>query len=88
MGHQPSLERYSKTCYFSRQVSFVSKNPLHLGMGSMLKHNVIPLVKSVTKERIIENLKINFTISCEDMYAIDNITTCGGSYKDSDNINF
>ena len=35
MGHQPSLERYSKTCYFSRQVSFVSKNPLHLGMGSM-----------------------------------------------------
>ena len=35
MGHQPSLERYSKTCYFSRQVSFVSKNPLPLGMGSM-----------------------------------------------------
>ena len=53
-----------------------------------LQHNVIPLVKSVTKERIIENLKINFTISNEDMCAIDNITTCGGSYKDSDNINF
>ena len=53
-----------------------------------LQHNVIPLVKSVTKERIIENLKINFTISCEDMCAIDNITICGGSYKDSDNINF
>ncbi|WP_143052054.1 hypothetical protein, partial [Megamonas sp. Calf98-2] len=35
--HQPSLERYSKTCYFSRQVSFVSKNPLPLGMGSMSK---------------------------------------------------
>ena len=35
LGHQPSLERYSKTCYFSRQVSFVSKNPLPLGMGSM-----------------------------------------------------
>ncbi|WP_302809476.1 hypothetical protein, partial [Megamonas funiformis] len=30
-------ERYSKTCYFSRQVSFVSKNPLPLGMGSMSK---------------------------------------------------
>ena len=54
----------------------------------MSKHNVIPLMKSVTKERIIENLKINFTISNEDMCAIDNITTCGGSYKDSDNINF
>jgi hypothetical protein len=35
LGHQPSLERYSKTCYFSRQVSFLSKNPLPLGMGSM-----------------------------------------------------
>lgn len=45
-------------------------------------------MKSITKERIIENLKINFTISCEDMCSIDNITTCGGSYKDSDNINF
>ena len=32
--HYP-IERYSKTCYFSRQVSFVSKNPLPLGMGSM-----------------------------------------------------
>jgi hypothetical protein len=29
------LERYSKTCYFSRQISFVSKNPLPLSMGSM-----------------------------------------------------
>nr|DAZ69225.1 MAG TPA: hypothetical protein [Caudoviricetes sp.] len=32
------MERYSKTCYFSRQVSFVSKNPLPLGMGSMSRH--------------------------------------------------
>ena len=27
-------------------------------------------------------------ISNEDMCAIDNITICGGSYKDSDNISF
>lgn len=53
-----------------------------------LQHNVIPLVKSVTKERIKANLNLNFTITPEDMEKIDNITTCGGSYKDSDNITF
>ncbi len=53
-----------------------------------LQHNVIPLVKSVTKERIKANLNINFTITDEDMKKIDEITTCGGSYRDSDNIPF
>ena len=53
-----------------------------------LQHNVIPLVKSVTKERIKANLNVNFVISDEDMEKIDKITTCGGSYKDSDNISF
>ena len=53
-----------------------------------LQHDVIPLVKSVTKERIKANLNVNFVISDEDMKKIDKITTCGGSYKDSDNISF
>ena len=53
-----------------------------------LQHDVIPLVKSVTKERIKANLNVNFVISNEDMEKIDKITTCGGSYKDSDNISF
>ena len=53
-----------------------------------LQHNVIPLVKSVTKERIKANLNVNFVISDEDMEKIDKIITCGGSYKDSDNILF
>lgn len=53
-----------------------------------LQHNVIPLVKSVTKERIKANLNVNFVISDEDMEKIDKITTRGGSYKDSDNISF
>ena len=53
-----------------------------------LQHNVIPLVKSVTKERIKANLNVNFVISDEDMEKIDKITTCCGSYKDSDNISF
>ena len=54
----------------------------------VLQHDVIPLVKSVTKERIKANLNVNFVISDEDMEKIDKITTCGGSYKDSDNISF
>lgn len=53
-----------------------------------LQHGVIPLVKSVTKERIKANLNVNFVISDEDMEKIDKITTCGGSYKDSDDISF
>lgn len=53
-----------------------------------LQHNIIPLVKSVTKERIKANLNLNFTITSEDMEKIDKITTCGGSYQDSDNISF
>lgn len=53
-----------------------------------LQHNVIPLVKSVTKERIKANLNLDFVITDEDMEKIDKITTCGGSYKDSDDISF
>lgn len=53
-----------------------------------LQHDVIPLVKSVTKERIKANLNVNFVISDEDMEKIDKITTCGGTYKDSDDISF
>ena len=53
-----------------------------------LQHDVVPLVKSVTKKRIKANLNVNFVISDEDMEKIDKITTCGESYKDSDNISF
>ena len=53
-----------------------------------LQHNVIPLVKSVIKERIKANLDLDFVITNEDMEKIDMITTCGGSYKDSDDISF
>ncbi len=53
-----------------------------------LQHNVIPLVKSVNVERMKANLELDFEITKEDMQAIDAITTCGGSYKDSDDINF
>lgn len=53
-----------------------------------LSHNVVPLVKSVTRERILENLKLDFELSSEDIKKIDEITTCEGMGADSDNINF
>lgn len=53
-----------------------------------LAHNVVPLVKSVTRERILDNLKLDFTLKSEDIKLIDAVTTCEGMGVDSDNINF
>lgn len=53
-----------------------------------LQHNIVPLVKSVTKERIEDNLKVDFIIKDEDMKLIDSITTCENLGNDSDYINF
>lgn len=45
-----------------------------------VQHNVIPLPKSVTRERIQQNTEIfDFVISDEDMALIDAIPYCGGS---------
>ncbi|WP_249028776.1 aldo/keto reductase family protein [Tannockella kyphosi] len=51
-----------------------------------IQHDVIPLAKSITNERIKKNLELDFVISDEDMQAIDAITSCESSLKDSDNI--
>lgn len=51
-------------------------------------HQVVPLVKSVSKERIAENLRLDFTLSEEVIQKIDAITTCKGSGLDSDQITF
>ncbi|MFA6865540.1 MAG: hypothetical protein WCS04_07070 [Sphaerochaetaceae bacterium] len=40
------------------------------------------------KERVIDNIKIDFVISDEYMKAIDEINSVGGMYVGSDNINF
>ena len=53
-----------------------------------MQHGVTPLVKSVNAERIRDNLKLDFTLDAQMMQRIDAITTCGGSYKDSDEIIF
>lgn len=54
-----------------------------------LQHDVIPLPKSVTPERIKENLDVfDFSISEDDMLKIDGMGTVGGSGLDPDHIVF
>lgn len=54
-----------------------------------LQHDVLPLPKSVTPERIRENLDVfGFEISDADMQAIDRMEYYGGSGLDLDKIDF
>lgn len=54
-----------------------------------LQHGVLPLPKSVTPERIRENLDVfGFEISDADMQIIDSMEYCGGSGLDPDEIDF
>jgi diketogulonate reductase-like aldo/keto reductase len=54
-----------------------------------LQHGVLPLPKSVTPSRIAENADVfDFTISDEDMAAIDAMEYFGGSGFDPDNVDF
>jgi len=54
----------------------------------VMQHNIIPIVKSVSRERIMENMELDFTISDNDMKIIDEITTCASFGVDSDNTDF
>lgn len=54
-----------------------------------LQNDVIPLPKSVTPNRIQENINVyGFEISAEDMQEINNMEYCGGSGLDPDEIDF
>ncbi|MGH4037028.1 MAG: aldo/keto reductase [Sphaerochaeta sp.] len=69
---------------------FADKYKTNIGKISLqyvIQKGVIALIKSMKKERIIDNIKIDFVISDEDMKAIDKINSVGGMYVDSDNIN-
>lgn len=54
-----------------------------------LQNETLPLPKSVTPSRILENTKVfDFEISREDMTAINNMSYCGGSGLHPDEVNF
>ncbi len=57
-----------------------------------LQNGIVPLPKSITKERIMENISVyDFELSQDDMKIIDEITGEGEQFKlhhDPDNINF
>ncbi|WP_294463844.1 aldo/keto reductase [uncultured Anaerofustis sp.] len=55
----------------------------------VLQHNILPLPKSVTPSRIIENADVfDFEINNEDMKVIDNIPYCGGQCAKPDEVDF
>ena len=54
-----------------------------------LQHDVLPLPKSITPDRIRENLAVSgFVISVADMQVIDRMAYCGGSGLNPDKIDF
>lgn len=56
-----------------------NKSVAQLVIRWCMQNEVIPLPKSVTRERIIQNFNVfDFEINPEDMNFIDNITTCKG----------
>ena len=63
------------------------KTTAQLCLRWTLQHNVIPIVKSVTPSRMLQNTEIfDFEISREDMAAIDAIPYFGGSGMDPDTV--
>lgn len=54
-----------------------------------LQHHILPLPKSVTESRIIENAKVfDFELTVEDIKVIDEIPFCGGAGINPDEVNF
>ncbi len=65
------------------------KSVAQLCIKWVLQNNVLPLPKSITPVRIIENLAIDdFEISAEDMQIINAMEYCGGSGLHPDKVDF
>lgn len=60
----------------------------HICTQYSIQKGIVPLIKSVHKNRIVDNLNINFTLSHEDMAYIDSINTCPQVNADPDNTDF
>ncbi|BBK89484.1 hypothetical protein Bun01g_38540 (plasmid) [Bacteroides uniformis] len=57
-----------------------NKSVAQLCLRWVLQNNVVPLPKSLNKERIIQNADVfNFELTSEDMNLITNMETCGFS---------
>lgn len=66
-----------------------NKSVAQLCIRWVLQHGLLPLPKSVTESRIIENTHVfDFIISDEDMKTIDALPFCGGSGINPDEVNF
>lgn len=65
------------------------KSTAQLCIRWCLQNNVLPLPKSVTESRIVQNAQVfDFDISEEDMKTINEMPYIGGSGHDPDNISF
>lgn len=65
------------------------KSVAQITLRWIMQKGIVPLPKSITPQRISENLNIfDFTISDEDMNRIDNITDCAGSGLHPDHVDF
>lgn len=66
-----------------------NKTPAQVALRWSLEHGYNPLPKSVTPQRIKENLDLfDFTLSKEDMMAIDSLKGQAGKAADPDNVNW
>ena len=66
-----------------------SKTVAQICIRWVLQHELLPLPKSITQSRIIENTEVfDFEIKEEDMAIIDAIPFCGGAGINPDAINF
>ena len=65
------------------------KSVAQLCIRWVLQHDLLPLPKSITPERIQQNADVfDFDISAEDMNKMDSMAYCGGSGLNPDDIDF